>query len=462
MRGLAVRPTWRWNCKELGARTRLLSVVGRDEPGPRARAAAAQERHRGEPAPRSRPEHHAEAARDRPAAAAAAHRFREAAVARGAGRQAGGVQARAAGLRRGDPVRLRQGRPGAHRRDDPAARGAPASACWSIRRATTISRYKGASIITPNVAELREVVGRWKDEKDLKSRAQALRAKLGLEALLLTRGEDGMTLFSRSRILNVKAEAREVFDVTGAGDTVIATLAVMLAAGAGLEAAVRIANRAAGIVVGKLGTATASAAELFPEMSYYIVTGAAGFIGSKLVEGLNRRGITEIIAVDNLQHADKFRNLAGCEIADYVDQAEFIGNLRALRGRGRRGVPPGRVLRHHGDRRPLHDAEQLRVFEAAARMVPGERGAADLRLVGLGVRRGPGIPRGAALREAAQRLRLLQVPVRPAGAPAPARMQQRRSPASATSTSTARTKRTRGAWRRWPTTPITSSSAAAR
>jgi D-glycero-beta-D-manno-heptose-7-phosphate kinase len=126
-------------------------------------------------------------------------------------------------------------------------------------------RYKGCSIITPNVAELREVVGRWKDEKDLKSRAQALRARLGLEALLLTRGEDGMTLFSRSRILNVKAEAREVFDVTGAGDTVIATLAVMLAAGAGIESAVRTANRAAGIVVGKLGTATASVAELFPK-----------------------------------------------------------------------------------------------------------------------------------------------------------------------------------------------------
>ena len=124
-------------------------------------------------------------------------------------------------------------------------------------------RYKGCSIITPNVAELREVVGRWKDEKDLKSRAQALRAKLGLEALLLTRGEDGMTLFSRSRILNVKAQAREVFDVTGAGDTVIATLAVMLAAGAGLESAMRIANRAAGIVVGKLGTAAVTHAELF-------------------------------------------------------------------------------------------------------------------------------------------------------------------------------------------------------
>jgi rfaE bifunctional protein kinase chain/domain len=125
------------------------------------------------------------------------------------------------------------------------------------------ARYKGASIITPNVAELREVVGTWKDEKDLKARAQALRAKLGLEALLLTRGEDGMSLFHGNKTTTIKAEAREVFDVTGAGDTVIATLAVMLAAGAGLEAAVRLANRAAGIVVGKLGTATATPAELF-------------------------------------------------------------------------------------------------------------------------------------------------------------------------------------------------------
>jgi ADP-L-glycero-D-manno-heptose 6-epimerase len=67
-------------------------------------------------------------------------------------------------------------------------------------------------------------------------------------------------------------------------------------------------------------------------MNYYIVTGAAGFIGSKLVEGLNRRGVTDIIAVDNLAHADKFRNLAGCEIADYIDQAEFIASLPRFEG----------------------------------------------------------------------------------------------------------------------------------
>src|SRR5688572_31531020 len=125
------------------------------------------------------------------------------------------------------------------------------------------ARYKGASVITPNAAELREVVGRWESEKDLNQRAQALREKLGLEALLLTRGEDGMTLFSKNKARTSSAEPREVFDVTGAGDTVIAALAVMLAAGAGMEAAMRIANRAAGIVVGKLGTATATPGELF-------------------------------------------------------------------------------------------------------------------------------------------------------------------------------------------------------
>ncbi len=65
---------------------------------------------------------------------------------------------------------------------------------------------------------------------------------------------------------------------------------------------------------------------------YYVVTGAAGFIGSRLVEGLNRRGVTAVIAVDNLAHADKFRNLAGCEIADYLDQSEFIGNLERYQG----------------------------------------------------------------------------------------------------------------------------------
>ncbi len=125
------------------------------------------------------------------------------------------------------------------------------------------SRYKGASIITPNRAELREVVGRWEGESDLSRRAESLRRSLGLEALPVTRGEEGMTLYRAGRKLHIKTEAREVFDVTGAGDTVIAALAVMLGAGAKLEAAVKAANRAAGIVVGKLGTAVATHEEMF-------------------------------------------------------------------------------------------------------------------------------------------------------------------------------------------------------
>jgi len=125
------------------------------------------------------------------------------------------------------------------------------------------SRYKGASLVTPNRAELREVVGTWKSEKDLEQRAQRLRESLALEALLLTRSEEGMSLYRRGRTLRVKAIEREVYDVSGAGDTVIAAMGVMLAAGMSLEGAMRVANRAAGIVVGKLGTAVATRQELF-------------------------------------------------------------------------------------------------------------------------------------------------------------------------------------------------------
>ena len=125
------------------------------------------------------------------------------------------------------------------------------------------SRYRGASVVTPNTAELREVVGSWRDEPDLVRRAQALRHDLEIEALLLTRSEQGMTLFHERGQLDVPAQAREVYDVSGAGDTVIATLGVMLAAGLEIEASVQIANRAAGIVVGKLGTAVASRQEVF-------------------------------------------------------------------------------------------------------------------------------------------------------------------------------------------------------
>ncbi len=124
-------------------------------------------------------------------------------------------------------------------------------------------RYAGATVITPNRAELALVVGSWTSEEDLTIRAQNLRDRLGLAALLLTRSEEGMTLFTADGVQTVPAQAREVFDVSGAGDTVIAVTAAMLAAGLNLSEAVRIANRAGGIVVGKLGTASVSYNELF-------------------------------------------------------------------------------------------------------------------------------------------------------------------------------------------------------
>jgi len=251
-----------WNCKALGARTRLLTVIGRDEPGERL-AALLQKKD-------------IEASLHRDRAYSTTQKLR--------------VIGRKQQLLRIDFERPPSREVLASKLADfkqaldecdavilsDYGKGGLAHIGEMIRRARRAgkrvlvdpkgddySRYRGSSIITPNLAELREVVGSWRDERDLARRAQALRQKLKLEALLLTRGEDGMTLFRAGRAVNVRAEAREVYDVTGAGDTVIATLAVMLAAGASLESAVRTANRAAGIVVGKLGTAVATHRELF-------------------------------------------------------------------------------------------------------------------------------------------------------------------------------------------------------
>ncbi len=128
------------------------------------------------------------------------------------------------------------------------------------------ARYQGATLLTPNRSEFRDVAGGWGSETELNTKAEKLRAELRLEALLVTRSEEGMSLFRAGSVLHEPTHAREVFDVSGAGDTVIATLAVMMASGADLADAVCIANRAAGIVVGKLGTAVVSREEIIEDM----------------------------------------------------------------------------------------------------------------------------------------------------------------------------------------------------
>ncbi|MBK9160609.1 MAG: D-glycero-beta-D-manno-heptose-7-phosphate kinase [Nitrosomonadales bacterium] len=128
------------------------------------------------------------------------------------------------------------------------------------------ARYRGATLLTPNRSEFREVAGSWKTVAELDAKAERLRTELQLDALLVTRSEDGMSLYRPGEALHEPTHTREVYDVSGAGDTVIATLAVMLASGAELPDAMRIANRAAGIVVGKLGTAVVSREEILEDM----------------------------------------------------------------------------------------------------------------------------------------------------------------------------------------------------
>ena len=124
------------------------------------------------------------------------------------------------------------------------------------------SSYHGATLITPNRAELQQVVGAWKDETELRAKAHALRERLHLDAILLTRSEEGMTLYDAAGELSIGAQAREVFDVTGAGDTVIAAMGTLIAAGLTPREALPWANKSGGIVVGKFGTASVSYQEL--------------------------------------------------------------------------------------------------------------------------------------------------------------------------------------------------------
>lgn len=131
-------------------------------------------------------------------------------------------------------------------------------------KGSNYEKYRGATVITPNKLELSQVVGVWRNEKELSQKAQTLRKDLDLEAILLTRSEEGMTLYTAQGEKSIPTQALEVFDVSGAGDTVIAVLATMMAMGMPLINAMTVANRAAGIVVGKLGTATVDFNELFP------------------------------------------------------------------------------------------------------------------------------------------------------------------------------------------------------
>ncbi|MCE5360432.1 MAG: bifunctional hydroxymethylpyrimidine kinase/phosphomethylpyrimidine kinase, partial [Acidithiobacillus sp.] len=136
------------------------------------------------------------------------------------------------------------------------------------------TRYRGATLITPHKGEFQAAAGNWRSEEEFRQLGEQQRQAWQVEALLVTRGEEGMTLFLADGIYHHPAQAREVFDVTGAGDTVIATIATAVAAGWPLDRAVELGNRAAGIVVGKLGAATVSPEELSAALELAGVTPA--------------------------------------------------------------------------------------------------------------------------------------------------------------------------------------------
>lgn len=130
-------------------------------------------------------------------------------------------------------------------------------------KGTAFERYRGVAVLTPNQSEFQAVAGPWQDEDEFVAKGEALRAALDLEALLITRGERGMTLLVRNEPpVYLSAQAREVFDVTGAGDTVIALMGAAVGMGLGYDQGAALANLGAGLVVGKIGAATVSCSEL--------------------------------------------------------------------------------------------------------------------------------------------------------------------------------------------------------
>lgn len=212
------------------------------------------------------------------------------------------------------------------------------------------SIYRGASLITPNLSEFEAVVGHCNSEQQLVEKGLALIDELQLEALLVTRSEQGMTLLRKGEApLHLPARAREVFDVTGAGDTVISTLATALAAGEDYPQAVALANLAAGIVVGKLGTATVSA----PELRRAVQREQGSERGVLSVEQL-------LVAIEDARaHGERIVFTNGC--FDII-HAGHVGYLEEARSQGDRLVvainDDASVTRLKGPGRPINSVDR--------------------------------------------------------------------------------------------------------
>ena len=217
-------------------------------------------------------------------------------------------------------------------------------------KGTDFERYRGATLLTPNLHEFEAVVGLCSSESELVERGEKLMAELQLQALLVTRGEHGMTLLRPGEEeLHLPARAREVFDVTGAGDTVIAVLASAVAAGAELPQAVALANIAASIVVGKLGTATVSG----PELRRAVQQDQGSERGAVTLEQL------QIAMADARSHGEKVVFTNGC--FDII-HAGHVTYLEEARKQGQRLIvavnSDDSVRRLKGKGRPINPEER--------------------------------------------------------------------------------------------------------
>lgn len=191
-------------------------------------------------------------------------------------------------------------------------------------KGSDFSKYQGATLITPNLSEFEAVVGHCEHEQDLVDKGLQLVRDLGLEAMLITRGEHGMTLIRPdSPELHLPARAQEVFDVTGAGDTVISVLASALAAGDNLADATALANLAAGLVVGKLGTAAISG----PELRRAILAEQGSGRGVMTSEQL------EIAVEDAKEHGEKIVFTNGCFDIIHAGHVGYLSEARKLGNR---------------------------------------------------------------------------------------------------------------------------------
>jgi D-beta-D-heptose 7-phosphate kinase/D-beta-D-heptose 1-phosphate adenosyltransferase len=224
-------------------------------------------------------------------------------------------------------------------------------------KGTDFERYRGATLLTPNQSEFEAVTGRIQDDADLVAKGCALRDSLDLEALLVTRSEKGMCLLQRGHApVHLPTRAREVYDVTGAGDTVVAVLAAALAAGVSMHEAVVLSNLGAGVVVGKLGTATVSPAELVAAMEEHLPVRLGAVSEDELVQLVARaRAAGERVVMTN-----------GCFDILHAGHVTYLQQARALGDRLIVAVnDDGSVRRLKGEARPVNPLEARSIVLAA-------------------------------------------------------------------------------------------------